>query len=150
MNNQWKALTLYLEDGRIPIDNSQSERAICPLTIGRKNWTFLGHPKAAESRLRLFSIVSSANRHHLMLDRYLEYVLRELFWARQHSPTELALDSDRLLRCLPDHWASANPDSIRQFRREEQTDRSERSRYLKARRRIEARQRRNPELPSAD
>lgn len=150
MNNQWKALTLYLENGRIPIDNSQSERAIRPLTIGRKNWMFLGHPRAAESRLRLFSIVSSANRHHLMLDRYLEYVLRELSWAKQHSPTELMLDSDRLLRCLPNRWAAANPDSIRQFRREEQADQSERSRYVKARRRIDARLRRSQESPRAE
>ena len=140
MTNHWEALKLYLSNGRIPIDNSQSERAIRPLVIGRKNWLFLGHPQAAESRLRLFSIVSSANRHHLMLDRYLEDVLRELAWARQYAPAELELGSERLLRCLPDRWAESHPDCVRQFRREERADRSERERYNKARRRIEQRQ----------
>ena len=144
MTNHWEALTLYLLNGRIPIDNSQSERAIRPLVIGRKNWLFLGHPQAAESRLRLFSIVSSANRHHLILDRYLEDVLRELAWARQHAPAELELGSERLLRCLPDRWAESHPDCARQFRREERTDRSERERYNKARRRIEQRQAKQP------
>ncbi len=103
MANHWEALILYLSSGRKQIGNSQSERAIRPLVIGRKNWSFLGHPRAAESRLRLFSIVSSANRHHLMLDRYLEDVLRELAWARQHVSGELKFGSERLLRCRPSH-----------------------------------------------
>ncbi|XZE56949.1 IS66 family transposase [Planctomycetaceae bacterium SH139] len=118
MNNYWGALTLYLTNGRIPIDNSQSERMIRPLTIGRKNWLFLGHPQAAESRMRLFSITSTADRHHLMLDQYLEYVLRELSWADQNAKHELALGSDRMIRCLPDRWAESNADNVRQFRRE--------------------------------
>ena len=141
MNNHWGALTLYLTNGRIPIDNSQSERMIRPLTIGRKNWLFLGHPQAAESRMRLFSIISTADRHHLMLDQYLEYVLRELSWADQNANHELDLGSDRLLRCLPDRWAESNADKVRQFRREENADRSEKTRYTQARRRIEQRER---------
>jgi hypothetical protein len=35
LRNQWSALTLYLGDGRIPIDNGQSEQIIRPLTVGR-------------------------------------------------------------------------------------------------------------------
>ena len=135
MNNQWEALKLYLTNGRIPIDNLQSERMIRPLTIGRKNWMFLGHPRAASSRLRMFSIVSSAARHHLMLDKYLESVLRELAYATQHSPAELEIGSERLLGCLPDRWALAHPEFVKAFRREEQTDRAEQVRYTRARRR---------------
>jgi transposase len=45
--NQWSALTRYLGDPRVPIDNAQSEQIIRPLTVGRANWHFLGHPKAA-------------------------------------------------------------------------------------------------------
>ena len=47
LRNQWSALKVYLSDGRIPIDNDQSERIIRPLTVGRGNWLFLGHPRAA-------------------------------------------------------------------------------------------------------
>jgi transposase len=42
LRNQWAALTVYLGDPRIPIDNSQSEQIIRPLTVGRNNWQFLG------------------------------------------------------------------------------------------------------------
>lgn len=132
INNQWEALRLYLTDGRIPIDNLQSERTIRPLTIGRKNWMFLGHPRAAIGRMQLFSIVSSAARHHLMLEKYLESVLRELAYATQHAPSELAIGSDLLLRCLPDRWALAHPEYVKTFRREEQTDRAEKVRYRRA------------------
>jgi hypothetical protein len=57
-----KALQRYLVDARLPIDNNQSERTIRPFVIGRRNWTFLGHPQAAPGRLKLFSIASSAHR----------------------------------------------------------------------------------------
>ena len=77
LRNQWSALTVYLGDGRIPIDNDQSEQTIRPLTVGRDNWQFLGHPQAAAGRLQMYSVVSSAHRHHLMIDDYLEDVLRQ-------------------------------------------------------------------------
>jgi transposase len=35
LRNQWSALTVYLGDPRIPIDNAQSEQIIRPLTVGR-------------------------------------------------------------------------------------------------------------------
>jgi hypothetical protein len=38
LRNHWDALRHYLTDGKIPIDNNHSERAIRLLTIGRKNW----------------------------------------------------------------------------------------------------------------
>ena len=39
---RWDALTLVLRDGRACIDNSAAERAIRPLALGRRNWTFAG------------------------------------------------------------------------------------------------------------
>jgi hypothetical protein len=77
MRNQWTALRRYLSDGNLPIDNDQSERAIRPLTVGRGNWQFLGHPDAAPGRMQMFSVVSSAHRHHLVIEDYLEDVLRK-------------------------------------------------------------------------
>jgi hypothetical protein len=34
--NQWSKLTLYLDDGRLNIDNNHAERAVKPFVIGRK------------------------------------------------------------------------------------------------------------------
>jgi hypothetical protein len=98
-------LQVYLRDGRLPIDNDQSEQTIRPLTVGRSNWLFLGHPRAAAGRLQLYSIVSSAHRHHLVIQDYLEDVLRRLADAQQNHPSDLELGAPYLLDLLPDRWA---------------------------------------------
>ena len=40
--NQWEALTRFLEDGDLEIDNGATERANRDIAIGRGNWTFFG------------------------------------------------------------------------------------------------------------
>ena len=104
LRNQWTALRVYLSDGRIPIDNDQSERTIRPLTVGHNNWQFLGHPRAATGRLQMYSVVSSAHCHHLVIDDYLEDVLRKLADAQQNHPANLEPGSRYLLDLLPDRW----------------------------------------------
>jgi transposase len=139
MRNQWTALRVYLRDGNIPIDNDQSEQIIRPLVVGRGNWLFLGHPDAAPGRMQMYSVVSSAHRHHLVIEDYLEDVLRKLADAEQRHPADLALDSPYLLDLLPDHWASAHPKSVRRGRIEEREDVFDAKRLRRTRARIEAR-----------
>ena len=43
--SRWKALCVYLDDGRVEIDNNIAERAVRPIGIGRKNWLFAGSDK---------------------------------------------------------------------------------------------------------
>ena len=136
LRNQWTALRRYLSDGRIPIDNNQSEQEIRPLTVGRKNWTFLGHPRAATGRLQLVSIASSAARHHLVIHDYLEDVLRKLADATQNNPAQLTLGSEYLLELLPDRWAAAHPKSVRSKRIVEKKRIAENKRARRARRRL--------------
>lgn len=119
MRNHWVALQRYLVDARLPIDNNQSERTIRPFVIGRRNWTFLGHPQAAPGRLKLFSIASSAHRHGLMVHDYFEDVLRKLAHAQQREPHLLEPGSAYLQALLPDHWAQANSASVCHDRRDE-------------------------------
>jgi hypothetical protein len=139
LRNQWTALQRYLSDGRIPFDNNQSEQEIRPLTVGRNNWKFLGHPRAAAGRLRLVSIASSAVRNHLVIQDYLEDVLRKLADATQNDPAQLALGSKYLLDLLPDRWAAAHPQSVRHERIEEKRRVAENKRVRRARRRLLAR-----------
>src|SRR5580692_9942647 len=40
--SRWDALKLILRDGRACIDNSAAERAMRPIALGRRNWTFAG------------------------------------------------------------------------------------------------------------
>jgi hypothetical protein len=119
MRNHWTALQRYLYDARLPIDNNQSERTIRPFVIGRRNWTFLGHPKAAPGRLMLFSLASSAHRHGLLVHDYFEDVLAKLAYAQQREPQLLQPGSQYLQALLPDHWAQANPSSVCHDRRSE-------------------------------
>ena len=139
LRNQWSALRVYLGDGRIPIDNDQSEQILRPLTVGRSNWLFLGHPRAAAGRLQMYSIVSSAHRHHLMIEDYLEDVLRRLADAQQNHPADLAPDSPYLLDLLPDRWASSHPQSVRRGRIEEREAVSDNKRWRRAQARVRAR-----------
>ena len=46
--HQWPALQLFLEDGRLEIDNNQVENAIRPTALGKKNWLFIGDAQAGE------------------------------------------------------------------------------------------------------
>src|SRR5207247_688113 len=53
--NQWTALTVYVTDGNLAIDNNAAERAIKPFAIGRKNWLFFGSDRGG----RTLAILSS-------------------------------------------------------------------------------------------
>jgi len=139
MRNQWTALRRYLSDGNIPIDNDQSEQIIRPLVVGRGNWLFLGHPHAAPGRMQMYSVVSSAHRHHLVIEDYLEDVLRKLADAEQNHPADLTLDCQYLLDLLPDRWALTHPASVRKGRIEEREDALDAKRLRRVRARIEAR-----------
>jgi transposase len=139
LRNQWSALTMYLGDPRIPIDNAQSEQIIRPLTVGRNNWQFLGHPKAAAGRLQLYSVVSSAHRHHLRIDDYMEDVLRKLADAQQNHPTDLESGAPYLADLLPDRWAMAHPQSVREDRAEDRETVFETKRLRRAKVRMLAR-----------
>jgi hypothetical protein len=139
LRNQRPALQLYLSDGRIPIDNNQSEQGLRPLTVGRDNWLFLGHPHAAPGRLQLISVTSSAARHHLVIHDYLEDALKKLAYAQQRDPAQLQLGSETLMGLLPDRWAAAHPEAVRKDRVEEKNRISEDKRARRARRRINAR-----------
>jgi len=142
LKNQWTALRRYLDDPLLPIDNDQAEQTVRPLTVGRRNWLFLGHPRAAPGRMQLLSIVSSAQRHHLVIEEYLTDVFRCLAQARQHAPADLELNSPLLRALLPDRWAEQHPQSIRRERVEEKTDRAEAKRARRALRRQEERRKR--------
>jgi transposase len=139
LRNHWTALKVYLSDPRIPIDNDQSEQTIRPLTVGRANWLFLGHPGAAAGRLQMYSIVSSAHRHHLVIADYLDDVLRKLADAQQNHPADIELGASYLLELLPDRWALAHPQSVCQDRIEEREMVSDAKRGRRAKARIETR-----------
>jgi transposase len=73
--NQWPALQLFLEDGRLEIDNNLVENSIRPTAIGKKNWLFIGEANAGERSAILYTIIESCRRHRIDPFTY----LREAF-----------------------------------------------------------------------
>jgi len=57
--NQWTALTVYLTDGTLAIDNNAAERAIKPFAIGRKNWIFFGSDHGGQTLATLASFTAT-------------------------------------------------------------------------------------------
>jgi hypothetical protein len=59
MLKNWAALTRYLDDGDLPIDNNHTERSLRGVAVGRNNWTFLGSDRVGRTMAVLRSFVSS-------------------------------------------------------------------------------------------
>ena len=92
--NHWDALTRFLEDGRLPLDNNAAERALRPIALGRKNWLFAGSMRGGEAAAIALSFIESAKLHSLNPYEYLRDVLTRL-------PSARARDLDAL---LPGAW----------------------------------------------
>jgi hypothetical protein len=53
----WPALTRYCGDGRLEIDNNAAERALCAVTLGHKNYLFVGSDAGGERAVILYSLM---------------------------------------------------------------------------------------------
>lgn len=82
--NEWTALTRYLEDGRLEIDNNLTENAIRPSAVGKKNWLFIGHPDAGWRSAVIYSILASCRRHGIDALEYLSDMFQRLPSAQHH------------------------------------------------------------------
>lgn len=78
LNNEWKKLTGYLQDGRLEIDNNGAENAIRPFVMGRKNWLFSASVKGVKASANLYSLIESAKANGLEPYVYLRHLFTEL------------------------------------------------------------------------
>jgi transposase len=74
--NNWEALSRYVEEGYLPIDNNLSERTLRVIALGRANWGVIGSEAGGENAAILYSIVGTCK--HLGIDpfAYLRETLR--------------------------------------------------------------------------
>ncbi|CAM4005594.1 hypothetical protein COSO111634_30920 [Corallococcus soli] len=56
---QWDALTRFVSDARLPLDNNRSEAALRKAALGRKNFLFVGHEAAGENLAGLYALVAT-------------------------------------------------------------------------------------------
>ena len=87
-------LTLYLEDGDLPIDNKHVENRIRPIALGRANWLFAGSLRAGKRAANIMSLIQSAKLNGHDPYKYLRDVLERL-------PTQAG---SRLEELLPHCW----------------------------------------------
>ena len=91
------ALTRYLDDPALPIDNNHDEQQIRPWATGRKNWLFAGTLKAGQRAAAIMSLIQSAKLNGHDPYAYVKDVLSRL-------PTHPAKDIESL---LPHRWQPA-------------------------------------------
>jgi transposase len=77
-HNQWRALTRFLEDGRLELDNNASERSLRRVAVGRKNWMFAGSDEGARRAAIIYSLVASCCLHGVDPFGYLRDVLERI------------------------------------------------------------------------
>ncbi len=94
---QKEPLCRFLDDGRLPITNNHSERALrSPICAGRKAWLFFGSDDHASAAANLFSLIVSCELHGLDPETYLAEIIRIVpLWPR-----------DRYLELAPKYWAA--------------------------------------------
>jgi hypothetical protein len=88
------ALSRYLDDGAVPIDNNHIEQQIRPWALGRKNWLFAGSLRSDKRAAALMSLIQSAKLNGHDPYAYLKDVLARL-------PTQRASEIAEL---LPHNW----------------------------------------------
>ena len=95
---RWGALTRFVGDGRLPVDNNWIENQIRPIAIGRNNWLFAGSLRAGQRAAAVMSLVQSARMNGHDPYAYLKDVLTRL-------PTHRA---SRVEELLPHRWHAAS------------------------------------------
>jgi transposase len=98
LDNHHVALTRFLEDGRLPIDNGIVERLHRRPAVGRRNYLFAGSHAGAERAAIAYSVCATCNLLDINPVEYLAYVLPRL--ARGVSDADLAF-------LMPAAWKAA-------------------------------------------
>jgi transposase len=90
-------LSNYLENADARLDNNVAERGIRPLTIGRKNWLFVGSEDGGKASATILSLVQTCRNLDINPQEYLEDVLRRI----------MGHPARQIHQLLPDNWLAA-------------------------------------------
>lgn len=86
---QWESLLLFLEDGRLEIDNNECENAIRPSAIGKKNWLFIGDAQAGDRAAVFYTLIGNCRRLQIDPQAYLEDLFTRLPAMTNHQIPEI-------------------------------------------------------------
>lgn len=74
----WPALTRYVVDGRIEIDNSAAERALRGVALGRRNFLFAGADSGGERAAAMYGLIGTARLNGIDPEAWLRHVLTHI------------------------------------------------------------------------
>ena len=100
---RWDAFTLFLDDGRVAIDNNVAERAIRPVALGRRNWLFAGSDAGGETLADAMTLIETAKLSGLDPEAWLDELLARI---NEHRIT-------RFDELLPWHWTRGLAEAAR-------------------------------------
>jgi hypothetical protein len=100
---QWDQLEVYVENGRIEIDNNLVENAIRPTAVGRKNWLFIGAEEAGWRSAVIYTLIQSCKAYGVEPYSYLKDVLQRLPSMTNHQIPEIT----------PRSWARDRKSSLK-------------------------------------
>ena len=76
--DRWDALSAYLYDGMLAIDNNLVENAIRPVALGRKNYLFAGSHQAAGRAAMIYSFFAICKKHEVNPYQWLKHTLENI------------------------------------------------------------------------
>lgn len=76
--SRWKALTRFVDDGRLEMSNNAAERAIRPLTLGRKNYLFAGSDAGGRRAAVMYTLIETARMNDIDPEAWLTDVIARI------------------------------------------------------------------------
>jgi transposase len=92
--SQWEALSLFVHNPAIRLDNNLIENQMRPIALGRKNWLFAGSHDGAMRAAMFYSLINSCRLNKVNTWQYFNDVL----------PKIQSTDKDQLHLLLPHRW----------------------------------------------
>jgi transposase len=87
----YKGLTLFLDQPDVPIDNNPQERLLRSHVVGRKTWYGTHSERGAETAAILFSIIETCKVNHVNPKAYLEKLVKDLLQGlKPYTPKDYA------------------------------------------------------------
>ena len=100
--DRWPAMVRYCEDGLLEISNNLVENALRGVSLGRKNWLFVGSANGGEHAAIFYSLIETCRLNSIDPEAYLTDIIGRI---ADHP-------INRIDALLPWHWAARDHNSI--------------------------------------
>ncbi len=75
---RWTALSRFLDDGRLEIDNNIAERALRGVAVGRRNWLFAGSKGGGERAAAIYTVIQTCKANNVNPQVYIADVIAKI------------------------------------------------------------------------